>query len=51
LILVFGAPGNRDPFKRPLMGKVADKFADVIILTDDDPATENRYDIIAQVRK
>jgi UDP-N-acetylmuramoyl-L-alanyl-D-glutamate--2,6-diaminopimelate ligase len=51
LILVFGAPGNRDPFKRPIMGQIADKYADIIVLTDDDPSKENRYDIISQIRK
>jgi UDP-N-acetylmuramoyl-L-alanyl-D-glutamate--2,6-diaminopimelate ligase len=51
LILIFWAPWNRDPFKRPIMWEIADKFADIIILTDDDPASENRYDIIYQVRK
>lgn len=51
LVLVFWAPWNRDPFKRPIMWQIADRLADIIILTDDDPAKENRYDIIYQVRK
>jgi len=51
LILVFGAPGERDPYKRPVMGEIADNLADVVIVTDDDPAGENRYDIIKQILK
>lgn len=46
LIAVFGAPGNRDKEKRPLMGEIAAKHADVIIATDDDPSTENRLRIL-----
>lgn len=50
LILVFGATGGgRDKSKRPQMGKVADKFADIIVLTDDDPYTEDRIGIIEQI--
>lgn len=49
-ILVFGCTGGgRDKAKRPLMGKVADKYADCIILTDDDPYEEDRYEIIQQI--
>lgn len=49
LILVFGATGDRDRTKRPIMGQIADKYADEIILTDDDPYTENNLAIIAEV--
>lgn len=51
VITVFGAPWERDNFKRPIMWKAANTFSDIVILTDDDPAWENRYDIIAQVSK
>lgn len=46
VILVFGAPGKRDVFKRPEMGRIADQKADIIIVTDDDADTENRVAII-----
>lgn len=50
IILVFGATGGgRDKAKRPQMGKVADKFAEVIIVTNDDPYDENPMAIINQV--
>ncbi len=40
LILVFGAGGDRDQGKRPLMGQAATKFADIVIVTDDNPRSE-----------
>ncbi|MBP9718374.1 UDP-N-acetylmuramoyl-L-alanyl-D-glutamate--2,6-diaminopimelate ligase, partial [Candidatus Gracilibacteria bacterium] len=50
LWLVFGATGGgRDAGKRPKMGEVADRFADNIILTDDDPYTEDRMKIINEI--
>lgn len=41
LIMVLGAGGDRDHGKRPLMGEVAARDADVLIVTDDNPRTEN----------
>lgn len=50
LYLVFGATGGgRDKGKRPKMGAVAHKYADVILVTDDDPYEEDEWQIIEQV--
>ena len=51
LILVFGATGDRDRTKRPKMGEIAHRYAHQIILTDDDPYTENNMSIIQEVTK
>lgn len=47
LIVVFGASGDRDKLKRPLMGKIAAQFADQVIITTDNPRTEDAQ-LIAQ---
>jgi UDP-N-acetylmuramoyl-L-alanyl-D-glutamate--2,6-diaminopimelate ligase len=49
LIVVFGAGGDRDKGKRPLMGAVAEKYADAIIVTSDNPRTEKPDAIIADI--
>ena len=49
LILVFGAGGDRDEGKRAPMGEVAARVADVAIVTDDNPRSENPAAIRAQV--
>ena len=41
LYVIFGCGGDRDRTKRPLMGKIAAKIADKIIITDDNPRSEN----------
>lgn len=41
IILVFGCGGDRDPGKRAIMGEIASRLADVVIVTDDNPRTEN----------
>jgi UDP-N-acetylmuramoyl-L-alanyl-D-glutamate--2,6-diaminopimelate ligase len=51
LIVVFGAGGDRDPGKRPLMGRIAVEKADRVIVTDDNPRTEQAADIRAAILK
>lgn len=46
---LFGAPGLRDRFKRPQMGAVVDRLADIIVLTDDDADAEDHMQIIEDV--
>ena len=50
VILVFGATGDRDKLKRPIMGELAAKLADRIILTDEESYNENPQAIRDQVR-
>jgi UDP-N-acetylmuramoyl-L-alanyl-D-glutamate--2,6-diaminopimelate ligase len=49
LITVFGAGGDRDQGKRPEMGRVATAFSDVVIVTDDNPRSEDPARIRADV--
>jgi UDP-N-acetylmuramoyl-L-alanyl-D-glutamate--2,6-diaminopimelate ligase len=50
LICVFGCGGDRDRGKRPLMGAIAERAADVAIITDDNPRTENGDAIVAEIK-
>jgi UDP-N-acetylmuramoyl-L-alanyl-D-glutamate--2,6-diaminopimelate ligase len=55
LIVVFGAGGDRDTGKRPLMGRAAADYADQVFITDDNPRSEDpdliRAEILAGARK
>ncbi len=51
LICVFGCGGDRDKEKRPIMGKIAEQFSDYIIITSDNPRTEDPDKIISQIYK
>ncbi len=49
IIVIFGCAGLRDRSKRPIMGEIAGRLADRIILTGEDPRTEDVRDIIASI--
>ncbi|MBS0478754.1 MAG: UDP-N-acetylmuramoyl-L-alanyl-D-glutamate--2,6-diaminopimelate ligase [Proteobacteria bacterium] len=51
LIVVFGAGGDRDHGKRELMGEIAARYGDMVIVTDDNPRSEDPADIRAEVLK
>ena len=50
LICVFGCGGDRDRGKRPLMGAIAERLADIAIITDDNPRSEDGSAIAAEIR-
>ena len=51
LIMLFGCGGDRDRGKRAEMGRVASEYADVIVVTSDNPRSEDRDEIIRQILK
>ena len=51
LISVFGCGGDRDPIKRPVMGKIGVELSDIAIITSDNPRTEDPMAIIEDILK
>jgi UDP-N-acetylmuramoyl-L-alanyl-D-glutamate--2,6-diaminopimelate ligase len=50
VITVFGCGGDRDPEKRPLMGEAAGTLSDVVVVTSDNPRSEDPVGIILQIQ-
>ncbi len=49
IITVFGAGGDRDNTKRPRMGRIAEELSDVVVITSDNPRTEDKNKIIEDI--
>ena len=51
IITIIGCGGDRDPKKRPLMGEIATRLSDYVIITNDNPRTEDENKIISDILK
>ena len=49
VVCLFGCGGDRDPIKRPIMARAAAKYADFLIITSDNPRSEDPHSIIVQI--
>ena len=49
LLVVFGCGGDRDKTKRPMMGRIASQYADMVIITSDNPRTEKPAQIVEEI--
>ena len=49
VIAVFGCGGDRDPIKRPIMGRIGVELSDLAVITSDNPRTEDPHAIISQI--
>ena len=50
LVCVFGCGGDRDPGKRPMMGYIAQRGADRVVITSDNPRSEGPFRIVSDIR-
>jgi len=50
IITIFGCGGDKSKVKRPMMGRVSEKYSTISILTNDNPRSENPADIVAEIR-
>jgi len=51
IIVVFGCGGDRDKTKRPIMGRIASQYADIAIITSDNPRSEDPEQIISDIEQ
>lgn len=51
VVTLFGCGGNRDRLKRPIMGDIASRLSDIIVITSDNPRFEEPLEIIEEIKK